>query len=239
VSHQNQPASWTEWFRWGSTREVNAETLLSQDYQPIARVFHRFISSQTISAKEFEDGLMKLNRWVLTLLLVATGMLLSVLPKPTPASASESWIVPVAKPKLVRQFLQPSTDWSAGHRGVDYLVTLGEQVFAPHEGEISFSGLVVNRSVVSIRHENGLVTSVEPICPIVVADDLVKTGQVIGTVCFPDNYRSHCGLDTCLHFSMRTPNGYLSPLVKLGGLSPSRLKPWGGLNCSLPSGAQC
>jgi murein DD-endopeptidase MepM/ murein hydrolase activator NlpD len=213
--------------------------LLLKDYQPIVRVFHRFIGSWTISTKGFEDGSMKPNRWVLTLLLVATGMLFSVLPKPAPASAFESWIVPVAEPKLVRQFLQPSADWSAGHRGVDYLVTLGEPVFASHRGEISFSGLVVNRSVVSIRHENGLVSSVEPLCPIVLAGDVVKTGQVIGTVCFPDNYRSHCGLDTCLHFSLRTANGYLSPLVKIGGLSPSRLKPWDGLKCSLPSGAQC
>ena len=239
MSHQNQPASWTEWFRWGSTREVNAETLLLKDYQPIAGVFHRFISSQTISAKEFDDRSMHLNRWVLTLLLIATGMLLSFLPKPSAASASETWLVPVAEPRLVRQFLQPSADWSAGHRGVDYLVTISEQVFAPHEGEISFSGLVVNRSVVSIRHENGLVSSVEPLCPSVSTGESVETGQVIGTVCFPDNYRSHCGLDTCLHFSMRTPNGYLSPLVKLGGLSPSRLKPWDGLNCSPPSGALC
>lgn len=182
---------------------------------------------------------MKPNRWVLTLLLIATGLLLSFLPKPTSASAIESWQVPVSEPQLVRQFLQPSSDWSAGHRGVDYLVTLGEPVFAPHDGEVTFSGLVVNRSIVSIRHSNGLVTSLEPLCPVVSAGDLVETGQEIGTICFPDTYRSHCGIDTCLHFSMRTDNGYVSPLVKLGGLSPSRLKPWDGLNCSLPSGGQC
>lgn len=182
---------------------------------------------------------MQPNRWVLTLLLIATGMLLSFLPKPFPASASETWLVPVSEPRLVRQFLQPSADWSAGHRGVDYLVTPGERVFAPHAGKISFAGFVVNRSVVSIKHPNGLVSSVEPLCPSVSAGKSVETGQVVGTVCFPDNYLSHCGLDTCLHFSMRTPNGYLSPLVKLGGLSPSRLKPWDGLNCNLPSGAQC
>jgi hypothetical protein len=27
--------------RWGSTREVNAETLLLKDYQPATEVFHR------------------------------------------------------------------------------------------------------------------------------------------------------------------------------------------------------
>ncbi|MEY4452212.1 MAG: hypothetical protein RLZZ380_1333 [Actinomycetota bacterium] len=193
----------------------------------------------TISAKQFDDGVMKPNRWALTLLLIATGMLLSFIPKPVSASASDLWEVPVANPQLVRQFLQPNTDWSAGHRGVDYLVTVGDEVFAPHQGVISFAGTVVNRSVVSIRHSNGLVSSIEPLCVFVKAGDRVETGQKIGSVCFPDTYQSHCGIDTCLHFSLRSDYGYLSPLVKLGGLSPSRLKPWDGLNCNLPSSAQC
>jgi murein DD-endopeptidase MepM/ murein hydrolase activator NlpD len=182
---------------------------------------------------------MKPNRWVLTLLLIAAGMLVSFLPKSSPASASELWMVPLENPRLVRQFLQPNADWSAGHRGVDYLVTLGEPVLATHSGEVSFAGPVVNRSVVSIKHENGLITSVEPLCPSVEPGDRVVTGDRIGAVCFTDTYASHCGLDTCLHFSMRSANGYLSPLVKLGGLSPSRLKPWDGQICSLPSGDQC
>ena len=182
---------------------------------------------------------MKPNRWALTLLLIASGMLLSFLPKPDPASASETWRVPVDNPQLIRQFLQPNADWSAGHRGVDYLTTQDQPVFASHEGEVSFSGLVVNRSVVSIRHENGLITTVEPICPVVMAGERVEAGQLIGNTCFPAEYQSHCGLDTCLHFSLRNEFGYLSPLVKLGGLSPSRLKPWDGLKCNLPSSAQC
>jgi murein DD-endopeptidase MepM/ murein hydrolase activator NlpD len=219
--------------------KVNAETLLLIDYQPNQPLFHRFSAARTFTAIRIEDGSMKPNRWVLTLLLIATGMLFSFLPKVSSASASDLWMVPVDSPQLVRQFLQPTADWSAGHRGVDYLVTIGQPVFAPHDGEVTFSGTVVNRSIVSIRHSNGILTSLEPLCPSVAAGDEVKTGDQIGTVCFPDAYQSHCGLDTCLHFSMRTNNGYLSPLVKIGGLSPSRLNPWDGLNCSLPSNAQC
>lgn len=182
---------------------------------------------------------MRLNRWVLTLLLVAGGLLLSFLPNQAPASALERWRVPVENPRLVRQFLQPSSDWSAGHRGVDYVVNDGDPVFAPHDGEISFVGKVVNRSVISIRHSNQLLTSVEPVCPSVAVDEVVSTGQPIGWVCFPENYPSHCGIDLCLHFSLRNEAGYLSPLVKLGGLSPSRLKPWGEPTCSRLSTAQC
>jgi murein DD-endopeptidase MepM/ murein hydrolase activator NlpD len=182
---------------------------------------------------------MRPNRTVLTLLLVASAMLITFANNPPPASASDDWQAPLEKPRLMRAFIQPSEDWSAGHRGVDYLVGAEEAVFSAHSGVVSFAGLVVNRSIVSIRHENGLVTSVEPVCASVLVGQTVKTGQAIGITCFRDDYRSHCGLDTCLHFSMRREGGYLSPLLKLGGLSPSRLKPWGGLNCSLPSGARC
>jgi len=179
------------------------------------------------------------NRTTLTLLLVASMMLITFTNNPVSASASDVWQAPLTKPRLIRAFLQPSEDWSAGHRGVDYLVGKEEAVFSAHSGVVSFAGLVVNRSIVSIRHENGLITSVEPVCPTVSPGQVVTTGELIGITCFQDDYASHCGLDPCLHFSMRSDNGYLSPLVKLGGLSPSRLKPWDGLSCSLPSGVRC
>lgn len=182
---------------------------------------------------------MRPNRTTLTLLLVASAMLLSFANNPFPASASDNWQAPLENPRFIRSFSQPSEDWSAGHRGVDYLVGPDQSVFSAHSGVVSFAGLVVNRSIVSIRHENGLVTSVEPVCPSVSIGQSVKAGELIGITCFREDYASHCGLDPCLHFSMRSDGGYLSPLVKLGGLSPSRLKPWDGLNCSLPSGARC
>jgi murein DD-endopeptidase MepM/ murein hydrolase activator NlpD len=197
-----------------------------------------FLVGFVLSSKN-NDCLMKPNRMVLTLLLVASAMLLTFTPNPFPASASEDWRVPVAEPRLVRSFLQPSEDWSAGHRGVDYLVQEEEAVYASHAGVVSFVGVVVNRSIVSLKHPNGLVTSVEPVCPLVKLGEVVQTAQQIGFICVRDDYPSHCGLDSCLHFSLRSEAGYLSPLVKLGGLSPSRLKPWDGLKCSLPSGGQC
>ncbi len=182
---------------------------------------------------------MKPNQVTLTLLLIASALMLAFAGKPAPASASQSWRVPIDQPTLVHEFRQPNADWSAGHRGVDYFATQNQPVFAAHTGTISFTGVVVNRSVVSIRHENGFISSYEPVCGQLQTKTQVATGESIGVVCSSANYQSHCGLKLCLHFSLRSPNGYLSPLVVIGGLSPSRLKPWDGLRCSPLSNVQC
>ena len=168
------------------------------------------------------------KRTVATLAVVAASLLLQYLPKTSDAYAGEYWRVPLDKPALVRDFLQPSADWSAGHRGVDYLVTEGDSVFAPSSGVIRFTGPMVNRSVVSITHENGLISTLEPVCGSVLKGERVSTGEKIGTVCEGEAYFSHCGEKLCLHFGIKGESGYLSPLFELGELSPSRLKPWDG-----------
>lgn len=186
-----------------------------------------------------DDGLMRLDRLALTLLLIASALLLNFLPQPQSASANEIWRVPIDQPKLVREFRQPNADWSAGHRGVDYLVSENQQVFASHSGVVSFTGRVVNRNLVSIRHENGFVTSYEPVCSPIRVNTRIGVNEVLGAICGDESYASHCLPRLCLHFSMRVENRYLSPLVMLGQLSPSRLKPWDGLRCNPLSSAQC
>lgn len=165
---------------------------------------------------------------VATLAVVAASLLLQYLPKTTQAVATEKWIVPVERPALVRDFLQPSADWSSGHRGVDYLVSEEQPVFATSSGTIRFSGRLVNRSLVSISHPNGLVSTVEPVCSPLQKGKTIAAGELLGNVCGDSEYISHCGVKLCLHFGLKTENGYLSPLYKLGELSPSRLKPWDG-----------
>lgn len=197
------------------------------------------MGTRTNESETFDYWEMKPNHVTLTLLLIASALMLTFSAKPFPASASQSWRAPLDHPMLVNEFRQPSADWSAGHRGVDYLVSDGQPVFATHSGVVSFTGVVVNRSVVSIHHENGLISSYEPVCASLHANTSVEAGTTIGSVCTSPSYASHCGVRLCLHFSLRNTNGYLSPLVKIGGLSPSRLKPWDGLICNLPSNAQC
>ena len=158
------------------------------------------------------------------LAILTVGFLL-VLIQPKESFAAQIWQAPVAHPQLINQFLQPSSDYSARHRGVDYLVTQGQSVFAPSDGIVRFAGRVVNRGVLTIQHTGSLLTSFEPLCPLAPSGSQVKAGQLIGRVCDESAYVNHCGVRTCLHFSLRTAAGYLSPLVTIGGLSPSRLLP--------------
>jgi murein DD-endopeptidase MepM/ murein hydrolase activator NlpD len=182
---------------------------------------------------------MRINRMTFALLFAVGALLIHTQAEPANASKDAAWRAPINDPQLVAEFRQPTSDWSAGHRGVDYLVSQDQQVLAAFEGTVTFAGEVVNRSIVTISHQNGIKSSVEPVCPSVSQGEHVKTGQAIGVVCRGITYTSHCGFDTCLHFSTRSENGYLSPLALIGGLSPSRLKPWDGLTCNQTEVAQC
>ena len=158
------------------------------------------------------------------LAILALGFML-IWASPKSSEASVTWQVPLEKPVLVNQFLQPSSDYSAGHRGVDYLVKNGDLVRAPARGTVSFAGRVVDRGVLTLAHSGSLLTSFEPVCPLVFKGQSVERGDAVAKVCDEPGYENHCGVRNCLHFSLRKLEGYLSPLVTIGGLSPSRLLP--------------
>lgn len=141
------------------------------------------------------------------------------------AKAFSAWQLPLAHSEVVHQYSQPASDYSAGHRGVDLLTQQGEEVFAAADGQVAFSGRVVDRSVVTLSHAGSLKTSYEPVCSSLERGAKVASGEVIGRTCFTPGYISHCGVRPCLHFSLRTASGYLSPLAQIGLLSPSRLIP--------------
>ncbi len=144
------------------------------------------------------------------------------------SSPISGWRLPFEQqPILVRPYLQPSSDYSAGHRGVDYAVAIGQKLVAPADGVVSFAGRLVNRGVISIKHSGTLVSELEPACSSVAVGQSVMAGQVIGRVCAAEpSYIQHCPKQTCLHFSVRQDGRYLSPLVFIGGLNPSRLLPY-------------
>lgn len=149
--------------------------------------------------------------------------------RPAEASSSQSsWQLPFETPhRLVRQYLQPASDYSAGHRGVDYAVTTDDIIVAPNDGVVGFAGKLVNRPVLALNHPGGLKTEFEPACTTLVQGDSVLAGDPIGTVCPADvDYTQHCPVVLCLHFSLRLNNAYLSPLALIGGLNPSRLLPY-------------
>jgi murein DD-endopeptidase MepM/ murein hydrolase activator NlpD len=108
---------------------------------------------------------------------------------------------------------------------VDYLVKEGQPVFAPASAEVAFAGKVVNRGVITLKHGASLRTTLEPVCSDLEVGERVLVGDRIGAVCNASEYENHCKPRICLHFALRTDAGYLSPLVTIGGLAPSRLLP--------------
>ena len=126
--------------------------------------------------------------------------------------------------KPVRRFVQPQTVWGAGHRGVDYKVDSGENLFSPSATVVQFAGLVFGRPVVVLRHSNGLSSEFEPAC---LAKDValgqnLQAGQMFGQMCFSAK-NGHCERK-CLHWGVKTEaGGYLSPERFTAELPPSRL----------------
>ena len=138
------------------------------------------------------------------------------------------WQNPFDSPhRLVNQYLQPASDYSAGHRGVDFEVEPNEDLFAPADGVISVSKVIVNRAVLAIKHGANLVSELEPACSNLTSGTTVRKGEKVAWACPAEGkYTSHCKDDSCIHFSLRLDGNYLSPLALIGGLNPSRLLPY-------------
>jgi len=132
---------------------------------------------------------------------------------------SPSWAWPVASPHpVVRPYLAPLTRYSAGHRGID-VGAPDTAVRAPADGTVHFAGTVVDRGVLSVAHAGGLLSSYEPVTTTLKAGDLVRRGDVIGTL-----QPGHCSTP-CLHFGVRRDGEYVSPLLFLGEVPRSVLLP--------------
>jgi hypothetical protein len=145
----------------------------------------------------------------------------------TGAKADEYWQPPLEAPiHLVEPYRQPNSDYSSGHRGVDYEVTEGQTIFSPTDAVVHFNQLLVNRPVLSLETSSGDLIEFEPACGSYSAGTRVAAGYAIGNVCqAKTSYKQHCEKVACLHFSLRTERGYLSPIVRYGALAPSVLLP--------------
>jgi murein DD-endopeptidase MepM/ murein hydrolase activator NlpD len=142
-------------------------------------------------------------------------------PAPAAVVVTARWSWPVGPPHdLVRSFEAPASRYGPGHRGIDIVARPGDPVRAPADGVVSFSGVVVDRPVLSIQHDEALVSSVEPVVATVNAGERVSAGQVVGVVASG----AHCS-EMCLHFGVRRHGQYISPILFLGGLSRAVLLP--------------
>ena len=129
---------------------------------------------------------------------------------------------PVAPFTVERLASLPAQPWLAGHRGLDLAADVGEPVTAPASGVVTYVGFVVDRPVVSIRHDQGLVSSFEPVDSTAVVGDIVARGQAIGTVA---KTPLHCAQRQCVHWGVRLDGAYVDPLDYLEGFGPIRLLP--------------
>lgn len=147
---------------------------------------------------------------------------------PAPSVGSQgTWSPPVVGSVLVNSYKAPATSFGSGHRGVDYEVNLGQGIFAPASGTVSFAGKVVDRQVLSLSHDQNVFSSYEPVCSSLAVGESVSAGDLIAEVCEPEpSYVAHCQDRICMHFSARKDEDYLSPLWFTGELSPSVLLPW-------------
>ena len=153
---------------------------------------------------------------------------------------SDSWVYPVASQDVLRDFWSPNSNYSAGHRGIDFAAEEGEPVLAVADGVVRFAGQVGGRGVVSLTLADGFVAEVEPVCASVATGDQVLAGQEVGTICRAGT--AHCQDArqievSCVHLSARrfsTDYGrgfsYVTPLLFLGAFKPSHLVAIGSLN---------
>ncbi|MES2092476.1 MAG: peptidoglycan DD-metalloendopeptidase family protein [Actinomycetota bacterium] len=162
--------------------------------------------------------------WLSRLVILFVLPLASVSPVPESAHAAAgaatgwSWPVPGPHP-IVRSFSAPATAYAAGHRGIDVSADAGSAVSAPADGVVYFSGMVVDRPVLSLRLADGLVVSFEPVLSDLPAGTVVRRGGPVGRV-----LAGHC-LVACLHLGVRLYGQYVSPLNYLGGIPRSVLLP--------------
>jgi murein DD-endopeptidase MepM/ murein hydrolase activator NlpD len=135
------------------------------------------------------------------------------------AAAEPPWSWPLAPPHAIaRQFIAPATPYAAGHRGID-IRAADVTVFAPANGTVYFVGTVVDRPVVSLAHGDGVLSSFEPVQSALSVGDIVRRGDVIGTL-----VPGHC-TEPCLHFGVRLDGQYVNPLLYVGTLERSVLLP--------------
>lgn len=127
-------------------------------------------------------------------------------------TADYDWPIPLPH-SVVRRFEAPPHPWSAGHRGVDLAASPGTVIAAAGPGVVSFSGVVVGRGVVTVRHPDGRRTTYEPLDARVPAGAQVIAGTPLGRLALTG---SHCAPAACLHWGLLVgDDDYRDPLSLL------------------------
>lgn len=134
--------------------------------------------------------------------------------------ALRGWRWPVAPPQIVAGFVAPAHAYGPGHRGIDLAAAPGAPVQAPADGVVAFAGVVAGRTLVTIDHGDGLVTTLEPVSTTLAAGATVRAGESVGTV----DAGGHTA-PGAVHFGVRDHGEYINPMLLLGGVPRAVLLP--------------
>ncbi|QKJ21152.1 M23 family metallopeptidase [Microbacterium hominis] len=135
-------------------------------------------------------------------------------------AVSPLWQWPLDAFRLERPYVAPPDRYGAGHRGVDVRPVGSTRVTAPAAGVIAFAGPVADRSLVTIDHGGGLVTTLEPITPGLAVGELVAAGAPVGVVSAGGHVE-----EGSLHIGVRLHGEYINPLILLGAVPRAVLLP--------------
>lgn len=142
-------------------------------------------------------------------------------PEPRQGVATRAYVLPTDEAVVLSVFHGPAVTWGPGHRGVDLAAATGSTVRSPADGVIAFTGRVVDRDVVSVVHDDGRRSSIEPVLSEVAVGTAVRAGDPLGTV----QAGTHCGATSCVHWGVREGQRYVDPLGLLAGGGPTVLLP--------------
>jgi murein DD-endopeptidase MepM/ murein hydrolase activator NlpD len=127
------------------------------------------------------------------------------------ARVEARWVWPTGSRVVERAWEAPSSDYAAGHRGLDVPAALGSTASAVDDGTVAFAGAVGGRTVVTIDHGDGLVSTLDSVTPLVAAGDEVVQGAPVGRVSV-----GHCPASApCLHLGARVDGRYVDPMAYL------------------------
>jgi len=132
---------------------------------------------------------------------------------------NQKWIAPV-NGEIFKYSNIPEKDWNPGHRGVDYLVELNQEIVAPESGYISYKGTTGGIPTIVVTHDGNskLRSTFLPVKSDLSLSETVTQGQVIGKIV---DDATHCAeliaSDYCLHWGIKLGDEYIRPESKLFG----------------------
>jgi len=142
------------------------------------------------------------------------------LPAAVPPPVEREWSWPVHPFRLVRPYAAPAHEYGPGHRGIDLAPVGDGPVRAPADGVVAFAGDVAGRTVLTIDHGDGLVTTLEPVVTELSPGSAVARGDEVARV----SSGGHTD-DGAVHFGVRLHGEYINPMVLLGGVPRAVLLP--------------